>query len=301
MKSNYLNKSVTILIPSLNEEANLSNILSDLLSQDLNGISLDKIIVISDGSIDGTIKIAKSFGKPITVKNFTDRKGKAYRLAQAFKSMRSEIIIVIDADQRIFNKNAIQSILNEFSKNVGLVCGYVKPNNIQSTLINKVANFGYMVWDRARKKLGDNGKRYYADGAFISYSSKLAKELDFPLSAKYIDDDSFSYYSAISKGYQVRVAYNAISYMKLPSTLQDYLSQMTRYLNADSYSENHFNHELIRSQTTMTSVGKFTALTQELSRHPVIGVIYIIVQLYTKLYATFNKPNNLWTQVKSTK
>lgn len=293
MTSNYINKSVTILIPSLNEESNLSYVLSDLLSQDLKGISLDKIVVISDGSTDNTVKIAKSFGKPITVKNFTERKGKAYRLTQAFKYIRSEIIIVIDADQRILNKHAIQSMLSEYSKNVGLVCGYVKPNNIQSTMINKVANFGYMVWDRARQQLGGNGKRYYADGAFISYSNKLAKELDFPLSAKYIDDDSFSYYSAISKGYTVRVAYKAISYMRLPSTLQDYLSQMTRYLNADSYSENHFNHELIRSQTSMTSVGKFTALTQELLSHPVIGVIYIVVQLYTKLYARFNKPNNL--------
>ena len=53
--------TVTIGIPAYNEEKNIGRLLRALLRQKTNGLSIKKIIVISDASTDKTSQIVRGF------------------------------------------------------------------------------------------------------------------------------------------------------------------------------------------------------------------------------------------------
>ena len=70
---------IIVAIPAYNEAANLPSLLTALLSQSHPNYVLLGIWVVSDGSTDATVPIAKSFGPPVQVFAGRTRRGKFYR------------------------------------------------------------------------------------------------------------------------------------------------------------------------------------------------------------------------------
>ena len=74
---------------------------------------IKKIIVVSDGSSDKTVQIARSVkSNKVIVYNFKKREGMTSRLNFMFKKFNTDIFIKIDADLLPINNN----LLNEISK-----------------------------------------------------------------------------------------------------------------------------------------------------------------------------------------
>src|SRR5574337_1181558 len=67
--------SVTVIIAGYNEEASIARKLRDMLAQDYPADRLE-VIFASDGSTDGTVEAARSFGPRVTGIEFKDRRGK---------------------------------------------------------------------------------------------------------------------------------------------------------------------------------------------------------------------------------
>jgi glycosyltransferase involved in cell wall biosynthesis len=66
----YSNKTIAVIIPALNEEKALPNVLGDI-PKDI----VDEIIVVDNGSTDKTISIAKDWGATVLHES---RKGYGY-------------------------------------------------------------------------------------------------------------------------------------------------------------------------------------------------------------------------------
>jgi len=92
---------VAVLIPSHNEEAIVSGIITDLKSQAKEN---DRIIVIADNCEDGTADVARSHGAEVFERTNQTERGKAYALRFALEKLEAdppEVVMVVDADCRI--------------------------------------------------------------------------------------------------------------------------------------------------------------------------------------------------------
>ncbi|OZF55403.1 glycosyltransferase family 2 protein [Rhodococcus sp. 14-2470-1a] len=88
--SNSQNPRISVVIPTLNEAANLRHVLP-LLSHDY------ELVLVDGGSVDGTIDAAREIRGDIRIIEQT-RKGKGNALACGFEAATGDIIVMFDAD-----------------------------------------------------------------------------------------------------------------------------------------------------------------------------------------------------------
>lgn len=122
---------VSVVISAYNEETVLSNTVRSLLNSHYRNF---EILIVDDGSKDGTFKVAAELAKRHKhVFAFTKKNGgKASGLNYGIQRAKGEIIIGIDADT-IFPPSTVGRLVRHFhDPKVGAVAGNVKVGNIQN-------------------------------------------------------------------------------------------------------------------------------------------------------------------------
>jgi cellulose synthase/poly-beta-1,6-N-acetylglucosamine synthase-like glycosyltransferase len=122
---------VTILISAYNEEKHIRATLENKLELDYPGDKLE-IIVISDGSEDGTDDIVRSFAnRGVKLIRQNPRNGKTSALNLASVHANGEILVFSDANS-LYDKDSLRFLMENFSDpTVGYVTGkmvYVNPD-----------------------------------------------------------------------------------------------------------------------------------------------------------------------------
>ncbi|MCH7731366.1 MAG: glycosyltransferase family 2 protein [Candidatus Marinimicrobia bacterium] len=122
-----LNKKISVIIPAYNEEQSLP-ILLDEIEGALSGKFEYEIIVIDDGSTDGSFELlqkrAKSDGK-IRVSRFLRNYGKSTALSEGFKKARGDYVITLDSDLQD-DPNEIPRLIEILESGYDLVSGWKK-------------------------------------------------------------------------------------------------------------------------------------------------------------------------------
>jgi len=138
-------KDVCILIPTLNEEETIGEIIREFKSE-----GFENIFVIDGNSTDSTRDIATREGARVEVQR---GKGKGTAVKQAFELIENEIIVMIDGDgtyspsevrklvDPIFNDEADHVIGNRFAYGGA----FTKLHRIGNRVLNKIFGFGYGV------------------------------------------------------------------------------------------------------------------------------------------------------------
>lgn len=118
--------SVTLMIAAYNEEQGIAEKLENSLLLDYPR-NLLRIIVVSDGSTDGTDKIVKSYqNRGIELFRVEGRVGKTEARNQAVLKMTSEIIVFSDATA-IYQEDALLKMVRNFADpSIGMVSGQLK-------------------------------------------------------------------------------------------------------------------------------------------------------------------------------
>lgn len=295
--------SVTVGIPAHNEGKNIYNLLNSIRSQKENNYKIEKIIVLLDGCIDNTLDEVKKFiDKRLEVIVIPNRIGKAKVLNQLFSLNKSDVLLHLDADIRIVDPYLMSKLMQPFqTKEISIVYGNQRPLKPNS-YIEKLAYFGFTTWDEAKKIVGDEKSvRYNCFGSVTSYSKDFLKIYKVP-EKNVVVEDTYSFYFAKHKNVKTAFVKNAIVYFRLPGTIYDYLSQMSRYLYSTEDMKNKFDTKLIAKYETINLPIKILAFSSAfLKTSPIVSLGYALLHVSAKIKKIFSVQKTLWIEVRSSK
>src|SRR5688572_7655098 len=117
--------TVMYAVCAYNEADNIIRHLKSVFSQTEDGYTLQKILVVCDGSTDETVKLVRSLqNKKTELWNYSQRVGKSSRLNQIYNYLTADILIQSDADVILGNKNVFKKIVSKLTSDKKIVmCG----------------------------------------------------------------------------------------------------------------------------------------------------------------------------------
>jgi glycosyltransferase involved in cell wall biosynthesis len=297
------NSSLTIAIPAYNEIQSLPSLLSDIknLSRQKN-IRLKHLILVSDGSVDGTAEIIKNFTFPQTkITKIIDpkRKGKIYRLNQIFKLAKSKYLLILDADIKL-GKSSINNLVQSAVKNKSLLTVSHQIPIEPTTFIGNIIYAGYSLWDDIRTsspKYLDNVQNFY--GAASLYDYDFYHYLTVP--KQFHDERKYIYYSAKVHGKFVYEKSSIIYYHPV-STYQDFYIQGSRSAGIDEKIQQYFK-QIILNTVSIPIVYKFKILLKHFFNNPFNIGLFLLLKYFVKI-TKISDPllhKGMWTITSSTK
>ena len=130
--------SISVIIPAHNEEENLAGAIRSVMNQ---RIAVEQIIVVDDGSDDGTGRVAREFGVEVVVHDNCKGKGEAVR--SGLKRARSQLVAILDADSRLF-PDALEKLFPYVRDDaVGGATGFVDPTAGEENLVVRLQQLEY--------------------------------------------------------------------------------------------------------------------------------------------------------------
>ena len=100
----YKDRSITVIIPCLDEEEGLAQVLSRLPN------FVDQVIVVDNGSTDGTGEVARRFGAQV-IREGVRGYGRAYR--RGFEHATGDLVVTLDGDYS-YPVDALSYLLEAF-------------------------------------------------------------------------------------------------------------------------------------------------------------------------------------------
>ncbi|HCJ50934.1 MAG TPA: glycosyltransferase family 2 protein [Gallionella sp.] len=126
----YHNATVNVVIPALNEEANIALCLASVARQTKRP---EKIILVDDGSTDHTVEYAQEFcqtnGMEVQIIHRKSPIGKTPTLKRQAREFVSDVEFILDGDTVLESNNYIERMVEELYKGKGIAsaCGTILP------------------------------------------------------------------------------------------------------------------------------------------------------------------------------
>ncbi|MFZ2455613.1 MAG: glycosyltransferase family 2 protein [Candidatus Altiarchaeia archaeon] len=215
--------SVTIIIPAYNEEDNIASTIRKVKAFDYPKDLLE-IIVIDDGSKDGTAENAKKEGARVVTK---ENEGKAAALNYGTGLAKGDIVGCVDADSYP-QEDALLSMVQYFEdERVAAVTSSVLVRNPVNYL-ERLQEMEYMLiaWGR---KLLDYVQSVYVTPGPLSLYRKDALNVVGGFDRKILTEDIEIAWKLHSKGYNVRMDLNARVYTNAPRSFKKWWNQRLRW------------------------------------------------------------------------
>jgi|APSaa5957512622_1039677.scaffolds.fasta_scaffold06504_2 cellulose synthase/poly-beta-1,6-N-acetylglucosamine synthase-like glycosyltransferase len=220
--------SVTIIIPAHNEEAGIAATIKSALSINYPKRLLEIMVIENGESKDKTYAIAKKFEK-FGVKVFQLKKaGKGHALNYGIKKAKGEIIITMDADTYIRDKDILHKVLSYFSNpEIFSVAPAIRPAP-PKTLAQRIQYVEYVFGIFLRKVFSLIDAVYVTPGAFTAYRKVIFKKVG------YFDDNNitedFEMTLRIQKQhFRIANVIDAMVYTNSPDNFSDLMKQRVRW------------------------------------------------------------------------
>lgn len=197
---------VAVVVPAFNEAGCIGAKIANCQGLDYPRDSL-KIVVVNDGSTDGTPEIARRFAG-VEVLHRPQRVGKAAAINHAMAHVTSPIVILSDANTLV-NRTAVREIVRHYADpTVGAVAGEKRIRRRGGGSAVATSEGLYWRYESLLKRLDSELWTVVgADGGLLSYR----RELFEPLEPDAILDDFVLSLRIAAKGY--RVVYEPAAYV----------------------------------------------------------------------------------------
>jgi cellulose synthase/poly-beta-1,6-N-acetylglucosamine synthase-like glycosyltransferase len=141
---------VSVIVPAYNESAGIEAAVRSLLASD----HPVEIIVVDDGSTDGTADLVESLGLPGVRVIRQENAGKPAALNTGLAAATCDLVVMVDGDT-VFEPDAVRTIVQPFADpNVGAVSGNAKVVN-RGGLLGRWQHIEYVVGFNLDRRLFD--------------------------------------------------------------------------------------------------------------------------------------------------
>jgi poly-beta-1,6-N-acetyl-D-glucosamine synthase len=217
----FVPRRISIVIPVRNGEQWIEEKIRSLLESDYPHELLD-ILVVSDGSSDGTEALVQTRSDPRVRLLSLPAGGKATALTRGLQQVSSDILVLTDVRQP-FDSQALRNLVACFADpSVGLVTGelVIREGTTQSEF-NTGLYWKYEKW--IRKSLNRVDAMLGATGSICA----IRREAVAPIPADVLLDDVYLPFVAVSRGYRIYFEEQAKAY-DLPTSLQSEFRRKVR-------------------------------------------------------------------------
>lgn len=301
---------VSIGICAYNEEANIGNLLENLVKQPLpRTFKLEEIIVVSSGSTDKTNDIVNKLAEKdhrIKLINEKERRGKAQALNTYFDNAKGDILVVISADTKP-TQESLAKLVEAMNPDVGGACARTIPVNKNQTLMEFCNWFLWKVHNRVLYEEFRSGTLNHLGGDMWA----IRKGIVHHIPKNVINDDAYLGITLKKKGWKITFVPDAEVFIKGPATPREYIQQRERIV---------IGHKQLEEITGVkpTTIGAFVfkkplfslkilvaeIKTQKVSHYPrIVVAIFLEIIAQTLARINFKKQSAYlkWKQIRSTK
>ncbi|WP_328633016.1 bifunctional polysaccharide deacetylase/glycosyltransferase family 2 protein [Streptomyces sp. NBC_00356] len=143
-------RPVSVIVPAYNEKECIANTVNSLMS----GTHPIEVIVVDDGSSDGTAEIVESLGHPNVRVVRQENAGKSAALNNGVRHARYDIVVMMDGDT-VFEPDTVAKLVQPFADpEVGAVSGNAKVGN-RKTLIGAWQHIEYVMGFNLDRRMYD--------------------------------------------------------------------------------------------------------------------------------------------------
>ncbi|MBR9690667.1 glycosyltransferase family 2 protein [Candidatus Woesearchaeota archaeon] len=218
-------RSVTVIIPAHNEEDYIKQCIESVLIAEFEGKK--QIIVVDDGSIDDTFKIASVFKKAGVVVLKTKHSGKSASINLALKKAAGEVVCIVDGDS-VIERNALSEIIKEVGrKNVAGATGVVKVKNRKKHILMWV-HIEQIYNSLMRYLFSKINANVVTPGPLSAYRKKDLLELK-GFSTEGFSEDMDITVRLIRSGKKIGFNEKAVALTNMPYDMKGFLRQRTRF------------------------------------------------------------------------
>jgi len=236
--------STTIIVPCFNEEKTVAATIRSILDLDYPKDKLS-LILIDDGSTDGTAKILEEFRHLENIKIFSKKNGgKHTALNLALEHVESDLVGCLDADSFV-DSSALKKIIPFFEDGITMaVIPSIKVHEAK-TVLQYVQKVEYSWGIFLRRMLSSIGALYVTPGPFSIFRTRVFRELGGYRLAHHTEDLEMALRMQKSR-YKIVNSQGAHVYTVAPAGLKKLYRQRVRWTygflnNAFDYREMFFN------------------------------------------------------------
>ncbi|MCS7135887.1 MAG: glycosyltransferase [Nitrososphaerota archaeon] len=134
--------TISVIIPAHNEERTIAACISSVLENDYK---FKEVVVVDDGSTDGTYMVASKFKEQIKLLSRPKGGIKTYALNYGLGFAKGELIVTVDADT-IVSRDALSKIAAYFSNpRVMAASGNLRVVNANKNLLTRLQSYEYVI------------------------------------------------------------------------------------------------------------------------------------------------------------
>ncbi|MEK9521772.1 glycosyltransferase [Streptomyces venezuelae] len=242
---------VTVLVPAYNERECIANTLNSLAASDYP----IEVLVIDDGSTDGTADIVEEMDLPFVRLIRQPNGGKSSALNTGIAAASYDIIVMMDGDT-VFEPSTVRELVQPFGdRTIGAVAGNAKVGN-RDSLIG--------AWQHIEYVLGHNLDRRMYDmlnviptipGAVGAFRQEALRRVG-GMSDDTLAEDTDITMAVLCDGWRIVYAERARAWTEAPASLQQLWSQRYRW----SYGSMQAMWKHRRAVTSRGPAGRFGRL-----------------------------------------
>lgn len=274
---------ITIGIPAYNEGRNIDRLLLSLEKQYLWGMTLDAILVVSDGSTDDTIERIKSVkNKLIRYVHRSHRLGVNATLNEIFSLSKSEVLVLLNADIDIANRALLHELVHPFrhNHNLGIVGANVLPLK-PKRYFERMLAASHMFKKRLYDRINGGNNIYNCHGRGRALGHAFYASLCIP---ENIPEDAYSYMACISEGFSFYYQKDAVVRFRSPKNFADHTKQSVRFSQGKNSLELYFNSVSIHDAYAIPTALLLRTVLRFSIKCPVLMILYIIIQAYIAVW-----------------
>ncbi|MEW1680371.1 glycosyltransferase [Streptomyces sp. T12] len=215
---------VTVLVPAYNEAKCIENTVNSLMASD----HPIEVLVIDDGSTDGTARIVEAMGLPNVRVIRQLNAGKPAALNRGLANARHGIVVMMDGDT-VFEPSTVRELVQPFGDpRVGAVAGNAKVGN-KDSLIGAWQHIEYVMGFNLDRRMYDILRCMPTIPGAVGAFRKSALEPIGGMSEDTLAEDTDVTMALHRAGWRVVYAENARAWTEAPETVQQLWSQRYRW------------------------------------------------------------------------